>query len=158
MPKMKNTKKQSRRTLPNMGRVSNSSITKILMPFQKSICQCLDKHLHHLHTWNAVDGPERPEHTDRPDGGEVELLHVEAVLQRAGEGRQVGRGNYRLVFSTQCSLSKGSKVVQERVVGFWLPSKAKEKGAERLKRPLWHGWIGSGAVAILSWIGAGLQF
>ena len=35
MPKMKNTKKQSRRTLPSIGRVSNSSITKILMPFQK---------------------------------------------------------------------------------------------------------------------------
>ena len=32
---MKNTKKQSRRTLPSIGRVSNSSITKILMPFQK---------------------------------------------------------------------------------------------------------------------------
>ena len=33
MPKMKKTKKQRRRTLPSMGRVSNNSITKILMPF-----------------------------------------------------------------------------------------------------------------------------
>ena len=63
------------------------------MPFQKILCQCLDKHLYHLLTWNAVDGSERPEHPDRPDGGEIELLHIEAVLERAGEGRQVGRGN-----------------------------------------------------------------
>merc|ERR1719264_2014826 len=35
------------------------------------------------HAWNPVDGPERPEHSDRSDGGEVELLHVEAVLEGA---------------------------------------------------------------------------
>lgn len=32
MPKMKKTKKQRRRTFPSMGRVSNSSVTKIRMP------------------------------------------------------------------------------------------------------------------------------
>ena len=32
IPKMKKTKKQRRRTLPSMGRVSSSSITRILMP------------------------------------------------------------------------------------------------------------------------------
>ena len=35
MPNMKKTKKQRRSTLPSMGRVSNSSITKILMPFRE---------------------------------------------------------------------------------------------------------------------------
>lgn len=32
IPKMKKTKKQSRRTLPNIGRVSSSSVTRILIP------------------------------------------------------------------------------------------------------------------------------
>lgn len=32
MPKMKKTKKHSRRTLPNIGRVSSSRVTRILMP------------------------------------------------------------------------------------------------------------------------------
>lgn len=32
MPKMKKTKKQRRRTFPSMGRVSNSSVTKIRIP------------------------------------------------------------------------------------------------------------------------------
>ena len=32
MPKMKKTKKQRRRTLPNMGNVSNNSITNIRIP------------------------------------------------------------------------------------------------------------------------------
>lgn len=32
MPKMKNTKKHSNRTLPNIGKVSNSNITNIRMP------------------------------------------------------------------------------------------------------------------------------
>jgi hypothetical protein len=32
IPKMKNTKKHSRRTLPNMGSVSNNNITRILIP------------------------------------------------------------------------------------------------------------------------------
>ena len=34
MPKMKKTKKQRRRTFPSMGRVSNSSVTKILIPIK----------------------------------------------------------------------------------------------------------------------------
>jgi len=32
IPKMKNTKKHSRRTLPSIGNVSSSNITKILIP------------------------------------------------------------------------------------------------------------------------------
>jgi hypothetical protein len=32
IPKMKNTKKHRRRTLPNMGRVSSNSITRIRIP------------------------------------------------------------------------------------------------------------------------------
>ena len=32
MPKMKKTKKQSRRTFPSMGSVSSSSVTRIRMP------------------------------------------------------------------------------------------------------------------------------
>lgn len=32
MPKMKKTKKHRRRTLPNIGRVSSSRVTRILMP------------------------------------------------------------------------------------------------------------------------------
>lgn len=32
MPKMKKTKKHSRRTLPNIGRVSSSRVTRILIP------------------------------------------------------------------------------------------------------------------------------
>ena len=35
IPKMKNTKKQSKRTLPNMGKVSNKSITNIRIPVEK---------------------------------------------------------------------------------------------------------------------------
>ena len=41
MPKMKKTKKQRRRTLPSMGRVSNNSITNILMPFLGNQCESL---------------------------------------------------------------------------------------------------------------------
>ena len=37
MPKMKKTKKQSKRTFPNMGRVSSRSITRILMPEKHTI-------------------------------------------------------------------------------------------------------------------------
>jgi hypothetical protein len=32
LPKMKKTKKQRRRTLPSMGRVSSNNITRILIP------------------------------------------------------------------------------------------------------------------------------
>ena len=44
MPNMKKTKKQRRSTLPSMGRVSKSSITKILMPFgrRKWLFWCLE--------------------------------------------------------------------------------------------------------------------
>ena len=51
-------------------------------------------------TWNPVDGPERPEHPDRPDGAQVKFLHVEAVLQstggedRGGGGGQPGTQQY----------------------------------------------------------------
>lgn len=45
-------------------------------------------------TWYSVDGAERPEHPDRPDGGEVELLHVQAVLEGAGgQGSATSRGH-----------------------------------------------------------------
>lgn len=37
MPKIKNTKKHSNRTLPSIGNVSKSNITKILIPVQKEM-------------------------------------------------------------------------------------------------------------------------
>ena len=41
-----------------------------------------------LLTGYPVDGPEGPEHPDGPDSGQVEFLHVQAVLQgtRGGGG------------------------------------------------------------------------
>ena len=43
-------------------------------------------------TWYPVDGPERPEYPDCPDGAQVELLDVEAVLEGAGGGPREGGG------------------------------------------------------------------
>lgn len=46
MPKMKNTKKQSRRTLPSIGSVSSSSMTRIRIPeiFSWFNVSCFDRH------------------------------------------------------------------------------------------------------------------
>ena len=32
-------------------------------------------------TWYPVDGPEGPQDPDRPDGGQIQLLHVQTVFK-----------------------------------------------------------------------------
>ena len=59
IPKIKKTKKQSRRTLPNIGSVSSNSITRILMPIVKKnpIKETLTEFVET--TWYSVDGSQR---------------------------------------------------------------------------------------------------
>lgn len=43
-------------------------------------------------TRHSVDGSQRPQHADRPDGGEADVLQVEGVLQHpAATGREEGQ-------------------------------------------------------------------
>ena len=46
-----------------------------------------------LLTWNPVDGSQRPQHPHGPDGGQVQLVDVEAVLQGAERQREKNGGH-----------------------------------------------------------------
>ena len=50
-----------------------------------------------LLTWNPVDGSQRPQHPHGPDGGQVQLVDVEAVLQGAERQRERKEGRSRSV-------------------------------------------------------------
>ena len=50
-----------------------------------------------LLTWNPVDGPQRPQHPHGPDGGQVQLVDVEAVLQGAERQAERKEGRSRSV-------------------------------------------------------------
>ena len=80
IPNMKNTKKQRRSTFPNIGRVSNSSITRILGCKWKA--KILEDHNIYLpHAWYSVDCLQRSEDPDSSDGWQVRFLHIHQILQ-----------------------------------------------------------------------------
>ena len=65
-----------------MGRVSSSNITRILMPeMTVSKDDCSAERLDF--TWYSVDCSQGPEDSHRSDGGEVQFLHIQTVLQSA---------------------------------------------------------------------------
>ena len=123
MPKMKNTKKQSRRTLPSIGRVSNSSITKILMPFQK---KCHVNVLLNIYIINT--------------------LGIRLIARRGLSTRTVLMAE-RLSFSTSrqysSALGRVGKLDEENV-GWYLQRNALSQREAKLSK---RGWWGSGCQA-----------
>ena len=65
-----------------MGRVSSSNITRILMPeMAVSKDDCSAERLDF--TWYSVDCSQGSQDSHCSDGGEVQFLHIQAVLQSA---------------------------------------------------------------------------
>ena len=80
-----------------------------------------------LLTWYPVDGPQRPQHPHGPDGGQVQLVDVEAVLQGTGRQREGKEGH---------DLSAPSMSRDRKKIILWSPRCARRR-ARRLDGYLW---------------------